>query len=252
MTLLAREAEVLAHNGFKIFPCKPKDKVPAVPWKDHATSDLEVVRAWWGAWPQCNIGIAMGKLSGVFVLDIDGEEGEASLRKLESEHGPLPQDTIEARTARGRHLYFRMPPHPISNSAGLVGPHLDIRGDGGYVIAPPSVHPSGDVYRWAKDIDAFEFADAPTWLLDAATAKRNGNGKSKTDWHALLTADIPDGQRNITLARLAGLLIGYMLPPRVVCDLLQAYNVARCQPPLHPHEVEGIVVSILETDRRRP
>ena len=84
MQTLAQGAEALASRGFKIFPCKPRDKVPAVPWKSLATSDLDVVRAWWGpdGGPELNIGLVTGAASGVWVLDVDGPEGEASLRDL--------------------------------------------------------------------------------------------------------------------------------------------------------------------------
>ena len=116
--------------------------------------------------PDCNIGIATGAVSGFFVLDVDnkdGKDGEASLRELEAKHGLLPT-TIEVITGEGRHAWFRIGEHgAIRNSAGTIAPGLDIRGDGGYVIAPPSIHPSGKRYEWSVDSND-EFAEAPEWL----------------------------------------------------------------------------------------
>jgi hypothetical protein len=246
METLAQGAEALAARGFKIFPCKPRDKTPAVPWKSLATSDLDVVCGWWRGGPELNIGLVTGAASGVWVLDVDGEEGEASLHDLESRHGGVPT-TMMAQTARGFHSYFKMPSYQIPNSASMIGAKLDVRGDGGYVVAPPSVHQSGHVYRWL--VDGGVFIDAPEWLIELATAKRNGSGV-KRDWGAVAGV-VPEGQRNATLASIAGKLVGHMLEPRLVNTLLQAFNEARCQPPLNPDEVERVVVSILETERRR-
>src|SRR5262249_12553200 len=111
--------------------------------------------------PAANIGVATGKPSGIFVVDVDGVDAEAELRKLEAQHGALPP-TIEVITARGRHVYFKMPAAPIRNSAGKLGPGLDIRATGGYVLAPPSIHPTGRRYEWSVDC-ASAIADAPTW-----------------------------------------------------------------------------------------
>jgi hypothetical protein len=139
-------ALALAARGFHIFPCRPRDKRPATAngLKD-ATTDPDIIRAWWRQQPDNNIAIATGPASGVFVVDVDGLDAEATLRRLEAEHGALPP-TVEVITARGRHIYFKWPQEPVRNSAGKIGPHIDVRGDGGYVLSPPSIHPSGRPY----------------------------------------------------------------------------------------------------------
>jgi hypothetical protein len=159
----------LARAGVAVFPVKPRDKIPLT---GHgcldATSDDERVRAWWDQWPDANIGLATGSKSGVWVLDIDGEEGEASLRDLEHRLGALPATVVAITGGGGRHLFFRLPDldeaPTVKNSAGQVGAGLDVRGEGGYVVAPPSIHPSSKRYCWSVD-SALEFADAPVWLL---------------------------------------------------------------------------------------
>lgn len=116
-----------------------------------------------------NIGLATGKGSGVFVLDVDGEAGLRSLRALEEEHGKLPK-TLICMTGSGQHIYFQMPDVDVPCSTSKVGDKLDIRGDGGYTILPPSMHRSGVEYRWV-DVDQ-PVATAPDWLVKMATAEK--------------------------------------------------------------------------------
>jgi hypothetical protein len=86
----------------------------------------------------------------IFVLDVDGLDAAASLRKLEDRYGTLPE-TVASITPRGSHLFFKSENGAVRNSAGAIAPGLDIRGDGGYVVLPPSIHPSGRPYVWSVD-----------------------------------------------------------------------------------------------------
>jgi hypothetical protein len=153
-----------AANGWQVFPLKPREKLPATRRGFYdATSNTATLRRYFtGAHPY-NIGIRTGVPSGVFVLDVDGEIGLESLSELVKRHGLLPP-TLTSATAKGRHYWFRAV-DPIPSSASRVAPCIDIRGDGGYVVAPPSVHPSGALYRWLNDLPA---ADAPPWLVKLA------------------------------------------------------------------------------------
>src|SRR6516162_9051032 len=120
----------LASKGMAVFPCLPAAKQPATPHGlNDASFDSAVIREWWERDPKYNVAIATGAVSGIFVIDIDGLDAEAELRKLESKHGALPA-TVEAITARGRHIYFRYPAKPIRNSAGKIAPGIDVRADG--------------------------------------------------------------------------------------------------------------------------
>src|SRR5262249_508480 len=149
------------------------DKLPACEHgcKD-ATTDPDTIHRWWRFEPQYNIAVATGKVSNVFAVDIDGLDAELALRRLEQAHGELPS-TVEAVTARGRHLYFEMPDRAVQNSVGKIAPGIDTRGDGGYVLVPPSIHPSGKPYTWSVD-SAGEFAPAPAWLLEKILAPTSG------------------------------------------------------------------------------
>ena len=242
---MIRAAIALAKRGMAVFPCLPRDKLPMTEHgcKD-ATTDPETIRAWWSEQPDCNVAIATGVVSKVFVVDVDGLDAEAELRKLEHKHGALPA-TVEAITARGRHLYFKVPGVPVRNSAGRIAPGVDTRGDGGYVLAPPSVHPSGRRYRWSVD-SVSAFAAAPTWLLDKVTTPANGTNSAATvsDWRALVRDGVGEGARDCTIAKLAGYLLRRRIDPVVVLGLMQAWNTASCAPPLSAADVDRIVDSI--------
>jgi hypothetical protein len=149
-------------RGFPIFPLKPRDKVPLgylVPrgLKD-ASRDSAVIRNWWRLEPMANIGLRTG--NGKFVLDLDGESAVAWFANSCGRH----ESTLTIRTSRGWHLYFESSTD-IPCSTGRISPHVDVRGVGGYVVAPPSVHPSGAVYTIDKDLP---IATAPQWLIDEA------------------------------------------------------------------------------------
>jgi hypothetical protein len=144
MAPLGHAALKLAEKGMRVFPCAERSKEPAI--RDNlrrATTDPNTIAGWWRS-RDFNIGLATGAESGVWVLDIDGEEGESQLKMLEAKHGALPQ-TVEAITGKGRHLYFRWPSRSVirNKQNNPVMPGIDVRGDGGYVLGPPSVHPSG-------------------------------------------------------------------------------------------------------------
>src|SRR5689334_4460072 len=134
-------AAVASTRGFAIFPCLPRGKAPATQHgcRD-ASKDLTQVAAWWRVNPTFNVAVATGLVSNVFVLDVDGLDAEASLRKLGEKYGALPA-TVESITPRGRHLFFKCENSAIRNSVSAIAPGLDIRGDGGYVVLPPSIHP---------------------------------------------------------------------------------------------------------------
>jgi hypothetical protein len=177
-------------------------------------------------------------------------DAELELRKLEAEHDPLPA-TVEALTARGRHLYFNMPDAPVRNSAGKIAAGVDTRGVGGYVLAPPSIHPSGRAYAWSVD-SASLIADAPDWLL-ARITKGNGNGEATPPevWRELVAGGVTEGSRNSSVAKLTGHLLRRFIDPHVVHDLMQCWNATRCRPPLPEEEITTIVGSICTKELQR-
>jgi Bifunctional DNA primase/polymerase, N-terminal/Primase C terminal 1 (PriCT-1) len=246
-------ALALAARRISVFPVVPRGKEPACAGGcKSATTDGDIIRRWWHAEPSCNIGIATGSVSGIFVVDVDGFEAEGRLAKIEAEHGKLP-DTVEAITARGRHLYFRYQPGcSVRNTAGRIAPGIDTRGDGGYVLAPPSVHPSGRIYAWSVD-SGHAFAIAPPWLLDRINGRANGRtvATPPTVWSALVLDGVDEGERNHATTRLCGYLLRRNVNAQVALGLLQIWNLTRCRPPLPEAEVEQIVNSVAGAELRR-
>jgi putative DNA primase/helicase len=161
--------------------CDHPGKHPRTPngVKD-ATTDRKTIKDWWKRWPDANIGVATGRTSGIFVIDVDGDVGKESLKELQAEHGRL-QKTVTVQTGKGRHRYFRCEGARVGNSAGRLGKGIDVRGDGGYVVAAGSVHASGARYRFVdrRGLDEIELAPAPKWLLDLVTANRAASDELK-------------------------------------------------------------------------
>jgi hypothetical protein len=254
MTPLGEYAQVLARRGMRIFPCKERGKEPAITENlRRATTDLNLIAGWWAA-QNFNIGIATGEGSGVWVLDIDGEEGEKTLHEFEAKFGALPQ-TVEAITGKGRHLYFRwVTGVVIRNKQVNPGmPGIDVRGNGGYVLAPPSIHPSGRAYAWSVD-SASSFADAPDWLLDLI-AKGATSSKASThspdEWASFLDDHVEGSRRSAAIARISGVLLRRWIEPEITLGLVRGWNESRCHPPLDGVEVERIIKNITRRETTR-
>ena len=168
MSALLAAALKYAGKHLPVFPCQPRGKTPAVAGGFHAaTTNPETIKRYWRIADR-NIGIPTGSVSGVWILDVDGEDGEATLRGLQARLGALPR-TREVITGGGRHLWFKYT-GPIPSTADTrIGAGVHTRGDGGYVIVPPSSHPSGALYVWKSASD--QLAVAPDWLVKLARTK---------------------------------------------------------------------------------
>ena len=209
-----------------------------------ATKNTQQIQRWWEQWPDANIGILTGSESGICVLDVDGEEGLQALMEL-TENRDLPE-TLTVLTGRkdahgnrkGHHLYFRLPAgESLRNSTGRLGKGLDVRGAGGYVVAPPSVHVSGHRYECA--LPEAELAEIPGWIFQALNAAKPMLVGSERTANA-----IPPGQRNSTLASLAGTMRKRGMGPESIEAALLAENRTQCSPPLPESEVREIARSI--------
>ncbi|CAK0775780.1 hypothetical protein CCP3SC1_70052 [Gammaproteobacteria bacterium] len=246
-----------------------------------ATLDRKIIEQWYRQWPWANLAIATGRCSSLFVLDIDPRHsGDDSLSDLISRHqGGLPH-TVECLTGGGgNHLYFSYPAtgEVIRNSAGKVGPGIDVRGDGGYVLAPPSCHASGRNYEWevssipdphAGNANAREggiwLAGAPGWLLqtmgtspvgttDAPRRSSRSTGTSSVKGNAS-SADrdrahhesgtVSEGGRNNHLTSLAGSMRRRGMTEQAILAALREENTLRCLPPLDEREVAVIAESV--------
>ena len=181
--------------------------------------------------------MATGSASHISVLDIDPRHGgNKSLAALEQKHGELPSTRETLTGGGGRHLFFLTHTNQtIRNSAGELGPGIDVRGEGGYVVLPPSMHLSGNRYQWVNEKDPAPF---PEWLTKL-TAKDVSRPKPKT-----ANQSIPEGQRNSHLASLAGTMCRRGMTREAIVAALVAENLQRCTPPLEESEVCKIAHSV--------
>lgn len=260
MATMGQHAIFLASKGFAVFPlytiedgrcscglagCPSPGKHPVgtlVPQGvSNATTDAGTIREWWALYPDANIGLATGDASGVVVIDIDpGHGGEASFEALEARHGPAPDTWSVATGGGGLHFYFAMPPLDVRNSAGSIGPGIDVRGNGGYVVAPPSLHASGEAYRWVPELHPrrVPLAELPEWMLARIVSKAERRVAEA------LPATIRDGQRNVWLTSAAGTMRRRGFSEAAIFAALSVENRTRCNPPLPDGEVRRIAQSI--------
>lgn len=200
MSRLLNAALAYARLGWAVFPLRPRDKIPATEHgvKD-ATTDPDTIKRWWTEKPDANIGIACGPGSGIMVLDVDVpdparkkyDDGEASLAALIEKRGGFPvTPTLQSGVydgRRGRQFVF-IHFEGASNTVGKLAPALDTRAGGGYIVGPPSVHPSGAVYEWVVKPSQQAVVEAPAWLQAWFRDRRAPPAQpvtAKPDWSQL-------------------------------------------------------------------
>jgi hypothetical protein len=242
MTALKAAAIELARRAVAVFPCAVNGKVPLTPHgcKDASTIEAQV-DAWWTEEPSANLGIACGP-SKLVVIDVDMRpdlDGQSSLALLEAELGRLPLTRRATTPSGGEHVYFKAPGEDVEirNSAGKVGVGIDIRADGGYVIAPPSVY-GGKVYAWSTKhsvaelpapwIELLRSKPPETWAFASRPPpKTNGKRAEAYYWSALNNegeelARTPEGSRNHALNEFGfklGTLVHLGLDEQLIRDM---------------------------------
>jgi len=245
--------------GWSVFPVG-KDKRPLFAWKKYQTerATAKEIQEWFVRYPNMNLGVATGALSGLVVLDLDIKHGW-NFKRLRELGYNLPL-TAAARTGNGgEHFFFKQPTVDIPNSEGqLFGEGVDIRGKGGFVVLAPSVtaykdkngKDSGGSYEWIVPPED-GIADMPDWLLQ----KIQGGEKTKEDWRTLLHQDCPEGRRNGVAASIAGGLLRTIKDSEkwesVAWPRLQKWNGAHCKPPMEEKELRHVYESIMTTEEER-
>lgn len=213
-----------------------------------ATTDEAQIRRWWELYPLANVGLAMGRKSGLVAVDVDPRGGgDASISELIEAYGELPE-TLEADTGGGgSHIFFTHPGVTFKNSSSALGEGLDVKTDGGYVVAAPSLHSSGRRYGWRNRLRP---AEIPPWLLKLLTAEKEkpaAASASKPPRQTSVTAHhgpvIPEGSRNHRLFRVACAMRGNGSGQAEIEAELLGVNAFRCRPPLDPEEVRKIAAS---------
>jgi len=244
LSRLGRAALTYAQDfGWAVFPLVPKEKRPITAnGLKNATTDVEQIVAWWTRHPTANIGIATGEVSGIVVVDVDGPAGEAALAAF----GDMPVTPVST-TGKGRHLVFLRPEQGFRNTASKLGASLDTRGDGGYIVAPPSVHPNGAIYRWQEQAHPRRIivAALPTAIITAAAAPAVAK-PGDTSPGAVAAADlwqtiVKDGEgRDPQLFRFACHLLAKGIAPAYARLAVESVNRDNLVPPLPAETVEKI------------
>ncbi len=243
--------------GMAIHPLRMRDKRPATEngLKD-ATTDVDQIDQAWRAMPNLNIGMATGKPSGgIIVIDVDvddekGYDGLEYLRKWERERGELPE-TVMAITGRGgTHLFYRAN-REIRNTANEEH-HIDVRGDGGYVMVAPSIHPNGREVQWENDPEDYAFADADENVyafIESLKPRHERRGEGGEHERFTLPEKIGEGGRNATLYKYACSLQSKGRTDEEIRDAVHGANLTRCKPPIPVDEVDRTVDSALGYDK---
>ncbi|MCH1982468.1 DUF927 domain-containing protein [Ruminococcus sp. OA3] len=215
----------------------------------NASMDPEQIKRWWAEWPNANIGIALGKRSGgIFAIDLDikkeaGIDGRETLREWEHEHGSLPEDTWRSITGKGGEHIFYKTDREVSCNRDIFGNEcgVDIRGDGGYIIAPPSLHFSGRRYEWEYAPDEFQIAEANETVFSFIMPEKDLERKRFE-----VPETIMQGSRDDTIFKLACSLQAKGLSDEAILAAVQKENETRCVPPLSDKEVRQKVESALK------
>lgn len=238
-------------QGFAVIPLKVRGKEPlTIHGVKDATTDPVIVQGWWEKWKDANIGIATGQISGglcVIDMDIDeakGVDGWHSLRDWQDKHGII-QPSWLCKTGRGGYHYYFLSNEPVKNKVKLI-PGVDIRGDGGYVVAPPSIHPNGTPYEWDENCHPQEMALHP---IDDNIRFLLSTGETHSTLKYLAPTIIPEGERNHTLFKLACSLQAKGLSDQAIWAAVNSENNAKCNPPLPTKDIDSIVKSVQKYEK---
>ncbi len=227
------------------FPVARNSKRPLVRWKEyqHRRPTDEEQAEWTRRFPDANVGAVTGAISGIIVLDVDTRRNGAQAVQGHA----VPPTRVIRTPSGGAHFYFQHPGTPVPCVPDLL-PGVDLKGDGGYVLVPPSSI-NGRAYEVAVDEPP---ASAPRWLLDLLQqrASRNGAGRLDETELTVLLRGVPEGQRDATATRLAGHYLAKGLPEAEVRELLLAWNV-RNRPPLDPGTISKCVASVARSEGRK-
>lgn len=222
---------------WSIFPLKPREKLPAT---THglldATRNEDSIRRWWGENPEYNIGVRTG--DGLVVIDGDRRHnGHITLRDLIRTHGQWPQ-TYKVLTKDGAHFYFRTTRELRSANEGL-GPGVDVKADGGYVVAPPSVHPSGHVYQFDVTSSS-HLAVLPPWVEEV-----KGQSPRRFE-HRRVMGGVTEGERDDMLFRWACWARRFHCPEELA-EAAIVHLARKCQPPFPEDDAIAKVASVYST-----
>lgn len=244
MSAMLQQALAYLRRGWSVIPASPHSKKPLFPWGDF-TSRLPTeaeVTGWWTQYPNANIALVTGKVSGVVAVDVDAYKG-GDPRPIYEQN---PTQLISKTGGGGFHLIYDYPGKPVSNRVDKES-KVDVRGDGGYVILPPSSHASGRDYAWVRTGNP---GRPPEWLTAERRPSSDSAGGVGEKWLSEALAGAEDGSRNDTCTRIAGYFAGKGIPSDIAVSVLQNWNTKNT-PPLSDAEIQTTVESTYKTAYRK-
>ena len=226
---------------FLVFPLAGKVPFEGTNGYLDGSNNETVIRDNWEKYPNANIGITTGQKSGFYVVDIDPRNGgDDSLKELEAQYGSLPVTASVKTGSGGQHYYFKVPSDCQVKSRSGIYPGIDIKSDGGYIVAPPSIHPkTRKPYEWDDPLDEFPIELPPKWLTKLIVSRYSINKPSLEISKAIL-----EGTRNATLCSFAGTFRNEGFSFNEIREFLLFTNKQRCKPPLEEKEVVKIATSV--------
>ena len=232
-------------KGWAVIPIRPDDKKPIIEWKqyqDRRPSQTEI-KEWWTKYPNANIGVLTGRISGIVVVDVDPRHGGESA-PIEHE---WPTGLIAKTANAGFHLVYKYPDDAeYIPSLGAIQQGIDIRADGGYIVVCPSTLGGDKKYRW---IEVGDLGAPPPWAVQ--DRKQFGPPKGGYEWFKdMLARGESEGGRNEGAARIAGLLYQRGFQPDEALGLIGLWNRDN-RPPLTDDELRAVVFSIWRTHQAR-
>lgn len=217
-----------------------------------ATTNVDQIQHFWSRWPSANIAVVTGKQSGLVILDVDPRDGgDETLKDLQQRYYELPETVAVITGSGGRHLYFQHPGWRVGSSAGALGDGLDIRGDGGYVVAPRSRHISGRCYEFEVTChpEDVEIAPCPNWLLELLKRHQTEQRIRGLSWEEVIRG-VNKSRRNSSATQVMGKLLAHF-PTNdwddLAWPLIQAWNL-RNKPPLSEKELRRVFESIAKME----
>ena len=234
-------------RGWSVIPIVPGAKKPLIPWaefqKRHAT-DAEL-DAWWAKYPDANVGIVTGRISGLVVVDIDVDRGG----NPETVYKDTPSGMVAQTGSGGYHLFYSYPSDAPSVGNQVRDDGIDVRGDGGYVVAAPSTHSSGQLYQWKLQGG---LVTPPKWTYKPKESSLQKSPDGSEGWiTTIMQTRMGEGDgRNNAVARLAGYFAGKGIPKDVASGVINTWNMRNLEP-LGLGEINQTIDSVYRTASRR-
>lgn len=240
---LGEQAKSLALKGFEVFPLVPKDKKPLVKWKEEKTRDINKIESFWNKTPSANIGIATG--NGLLVIDVDVKhvDGKASFAEWQLDNGYLPSTYTVKTGSDGQHFYYYID-RKYGQKTNII-PGVDIRCDGGLVVAPGSIYKDGNVYEVINDIEIAEADETVYEFLGISDQPKT----SKLEVRNEETQAITEGSRNDLLFKYACGLQAKGITDGELEVLVLKMNDEQCDPPLPKKEVLSTIHQAIKYEK---